>query len=379
MYGPGYPQVVRHNTTTFKTVYQQNAWRTRRLPTDWYWREFDSVENGGFGPWAGVLAPKDPGINQCGNVGSQSPIDLIPNGAMCFEHHQIRTRRGDLLLSNFTEIEPRIESNKLRLQYLRRPCRDYLLPECAEPDPPAGDFPNDWGGYSDAMHVDFKVPAEHKILGESFDAEMQIFHLHPTRRRAPTVSVLIKATQQGWNPVLQRALDRFQFVFDTHRAQCANKQRRERKLVSDIHKILGQGVESKYDDYDTWADFSTHLDDPTYEETARKLQTGIWSPHDPWLVPSIYFFGYEGSLTEPPCSEWVTWFVIDTPMKMNFAQLEQMKRLIFLHVSPDCDWTSVHYRQSVARPIQDSFGRPVWRCTQQNFEADDVRFVDDEN
>jgi hypothetical protein len=64
-------------------------------------------------------------------------------------------------INNDTATTKLIESNKLRLIYSRRPCPDYLLPKCAEPDPPNADFPNNWGGYTDAMHVDFKTPSEH--------------------------------------------------------------------------------------------------------------------------------------------------------------------------------------------------------------------------
>jgi len=276
-------------------------------------------------------------------------------------------------ISNNTATTKLIESNKLRLQYSRRPCRDYLLPECAEPDPPASDFPNNWGGYTDVMHVDFKTPSEHTINGERFDGEMQIFHLHPSRRRTPAVSVMMNATDT-FNWQLQAILDQFQTVYDEHKALCATKTRRERNLVSWVHRLLGRNVESGSDDYETWANFSTILDDPDYNRTNRELQGRFWHPHHPELVPSIYFYGYEGSITDPPCGEWVSWFITDTPMVAHRRQLEQLKRLIFTHVSPDCEKTSVHFGESgVARPIQDSFRRPVWRCTGLNFPADEDR------
>ena len=275
-------------------------------------------------------------------------------------------------ISNNTETTKLIQSNKLRLQYSRRPCADYLLPECAEPDPPASDFPNNWGGYSDLMHVDFKTPSEHTINGERFDGEMQIFHLHPIRRRTPAVSVMINVTGT-YNWQLQSILDEFQAVYDSHKAQCAQKIRRERQLVSWVHRLLGRDVTSEFDDYDTWSNFSTALDDPNFNRTIRVLQSRFWHPHHPELVPSIYFYGYEGSITEPPCGEWVSWFVIDTPMVAHRRQTEQLKRLIFTHVSPTCEKTSVHYGGSVARPIQDTFRRPVWHCTSFDFPADEDR------
>ena len=81
-----------------------------------------------------------------------------------------------------SSVEKQILSNKLRLVYERRPCQNIMDTVCAEPDPPTADFPNGWGGFADLMHVDFKIPAEHRINGEKFDGEMQIYHLHPGQR-----------------------------------------------------------------------------------------------------------------------------------------------------------------------------------------------------
>jgi len=282
---------------------------------------------------------------------------------------------GDFRI-NGVEVDKQIHHNKLRLQYQRRPCADYDDPICDEPDPPYADFPNNWGGFADVMHIDFKVPSEHMIEGQRYDAEMQIFHLHPSRRRTPTVTVVIRATPNGYNYYLQPALDAFQYVYNVHRAKCSAKRRRERKLVSEMDAILGDPETQKdYDiDYKTWADYSTDLEAPDFEEQRelheRLLQYGVWNPHDFALVPSLYFYGYEGSLTEPPCGEWVTWFVCDVPMIISTDQLEQMKRLIFTHVDEDCNPTSTHHKQSVARPIQESGGRPVWHCTPADYAPD---------
>ena len=46
------------------------------------------------------------------------------------------------------------------------------------------------------------------------------------------------------------------------------------------------------------------------------------------LIPTdpTYFF-YMGSLTEPPCTEDVKWYVMKTPMEISFAQLDAFKKL----------------------------------------------------
>ena len=47
------------------------------------------------------------------------------------------------------------------------------------------------------------------------------------------------------------------------------------------------------------------------------------------LLPSEkLFYRYEGSLTTPPCSEGVKWFVLTTPIEMSAAQIERFKGII---------------------------------------------------
>lgn len=87
-WGPGYPKLIPYNASMDAMQYQNNAWATRSPPNPWYWSEF---EQNGTGPWTGVLGTKSIRKNQCGGVGDQSPIDIRPNGAVCLEHHQIRT------------------------------------------------------------------------------------------------------------------------------------------------------------------------------------------------------------------------------------------------------------------------------------------------
>lgn len=259
--------------------------------------------------------------------------------------------RGDRV---FKMIEP----NKLRLIYQRRPCGDLRNVACQEPDPPHADFPNRWAGFADVTHIDFKVPAEHKINGVAYDAEMQIFHIHPLRQRTPTQTVLIRALPNGFNAYLQRALDSFRAVYDENKAKCANRRRNLSNEISEIYERLGTGVVGNASDYST-----------RDVDGERKLQ-GVWDPHHPDLLPTIHFYRYDGSLTEPPCGEFVSWFVADKPMIISYDQLEEMKLMLFTNVDGNCEPTSVHYNHSVARPIQELGDRPVWQCKPSDFGPD---------
>jgi carbonic anhydrase len=284
---------------------------------------------------------------------------------------------GDYSLGD-GEVSKLIQPNKLRIVYPRRPCADQLQPACQNPDPPQFDFPHGWTGPADAMHIDIKVPSEHLINGERFDAEMQMFFLHTLRKRMPTKSVMIRAVDGGFNYYFQEAIDAFDAVFRHNQARCAVRQRRERRQLLALEQQLGVGAittHTKSGIHKGWAEFSTEMDNPNYvhvqSEAQRKLQvSGGWDPHHEMLIPSIYFYRYEGSLTEPPCGEWVSWFIADKPMIISLEQLERLKTILFLNVDENCRRTSVQWGHSVARPIQDTAGRDVWQCTSDDFKAD---------
>lgn len=197
---------------------------------------------------------------------------------------------------------------------------------------------------ADVLHVDLKVPSEHTVRGERFDAEMQIVHLHPGNRRLATQAVLIKAQTGGFNYYFQEALKAFAKQYEDNRANCG------RRLESEWTDIL-------------------------FNSTNRNLQAsfpgGAWDPHHAMLIPTIHFYRYEGSLTEPPCTQFVTWFVADKPMIISWEQLELMKVMLFTNVHPhNCKKSGVHFDESVARPIQPLHDQGVYQCTPNDFGPD---------
>lgn len=95
-----------------------------------------------------------------------------------------------------------------------------------------------------------------------------------------------------------------------------------------------------------------------------------WNPFHPRILNSIYFFAYSGSLTEPPCSEWVSWRVLDQPMQISTGQWDALRDILFGQLDADCKQSSAHWQGSVARPIQSLNDRPLWRCTQNDYVSD---------
>eukprot|EP00957_Ditylum_brightwellii_P117606 8969450-Ditylum_brightwellii.AAC.1 len=107
----------------------------------------------------------------------------------------------------------------------------------------------------------------------------------------------------------------------------------------------------------------------------RTLQQD-WHPWEfVWQTNSDWFYGYMGSLTEPPCYSFAHYRIIDTPNEISAQQLHALKNIILYHQDPGtCSYTSVHNKYgSVARPLQDSRRTWVHRCTCTDFLPDKTR------
>jgi carbonic anhydrase len=338
-YGPGTSIYESNGTHLLVTQVINNYWGNVKPPIDGgYLKEFTKS---GFGGWKGILDKYNPlSNNQCEEGLAQSPIDIVINNrSVCLETHQIRPRQGDYSLNDDTNVFKHILPTKLRVIYKRRPCSDPLV--CLEPDPPNADFPQGWGGYIDMMHFDIKVPSEHTLNGYRYDGEMQLFHLHPGNKKFAVRAVWIKSSALGYNYYFQELLNQYQLLYNRNQMAC--------KLPITI---------VPYQEYS-----------PLPRREFKYNNT--WNPHSLMLVDTYWFYRYNGSLTEPPCGEFVSWFIADKPMNISYEQLDQLKTIMFTNVDPiTCQRTSINYNGSVARTLQPINNRPVYHCTETDFKRD---------
>lgn len=86
-YGPGELGLIQHNGN-FRVGLKNNNWGSVSNPPNFYWKEFTDE---GWGPWKGVLENRDVARNMCEKGNMQSPIDVKQNGAVCHEHHEVRS------------------------------------------------------------------------------------------------------------------------------------------------------------------------------------------------------------------------------------------------------------------------------------------------
>ena len=232
-------------------------------------------------------------------------------------------------------------------------------------------------------HVDIKIPSEHWMEGKQFVAEYQINLIQnreSSQRGAPVISVLFDIHPNNTaNFRIQQLLDHFQAQWDADAAECEAKRRGERRLMDAKWLRGGAGGGMVDNDQSTMLDEPPEIDAAFQEDYRRKTEEeklyrkfDVWDRE--WIMTSDWFFGYEGSLTEPPCTEFLEWRIIDTPALISREQHQQMKRILFNHVDGDCERTSVHSEEyGVARPLQAYNDRLVHRCMCRDFLGDEAR------
>jgi len=115
------------------------------------------------------------------------------------------------------------------------------------------------------------APAEHVIGTQTFPAELHFVHIRPDGKMA-VLAVLITAKGDTENAEFQKIIDNMPHTPATHDTS-TNVQLRLRELL------------------------------PKHKE---------------------HFFSYAGSLTTPPCSEGVNWYVLSEPLTISVSQLTEL-------------------------------------------------------
>ncbi len=137
----------------------------------------------------------------------------------------------------------------------------------------------DWGDqkfYLIQFH--FHHPSEHLIHGQSYAMEMHLVH-KTSDHQYVVIGVFMK--EGKFNPQIQQLWDR---------------------IPKDVNKeIVYKNEEINLEDF---------------------------------LPKTKEYFHYYGSLTTPPCSENVSWFLLKTPIEISKAQIESFKKVIDHNARP---------------------------------------------
>mmetsp|Transcript_27192 Transcript_27192/g.40910 ORF Transcript_27192/g.40910 Transcript_27192/m.40910 type:complete len:185 (-) Transcript_27192:75-629(-) len=155
------------------------------------------------------------------------------------------------------------------------------------------DFANNWNGFAEVNHIDIKIPSEHTICGVRYPAEYSIYMVHPMRRQTIVMSILLAFDKEDkTNTHLQKAIDEWQKVYDQNEMRCTGRPS-ERKLFSHVESQTT--TSGRFEAFNFTSREARELKDET------PFGRGGWDPFHRSLERTIYFWGYWGSLTEPPC------------------------------------------------------------------------------
>ncbi|KAL9183451.1 hypothetical protein ACHAXT_004307 [Thalassiosira profunda] len=328
------------------------------------WKNIDSIEEGDPGYfWHTFDLDEDEAEpdNDCGSGKKQSPIDVcVKPEESCEEHHEMRPKSGDYEMSGDL-ITKQFLPNKLRL---------VMAPRTGEePDPPHIDFASNGGGMRDMTNIDFKFPSEHTVCGQRFDGEMQYFAYSPARKRFMAVSFFLDASEDNpRNEHLQEVINEFRTLYKEDERKC--EERNNPTSASSFASKFGGRLLYSEDN-----GLNATVLESEREVTQQRRLAVKWHPFHPDIQKTVHFWGYSGSLTDPPCTRGkVDWRIFDVPTPISVKQLQQFKHLLFTHVDSKCQQTSVHNADgSVARPIQDP--SPYYKCTRDNYVSDEERLV----
>lgn len=111
------------------------------------------------------------------------------------------------------------------------------------------------------------------------------------------MSILLEFHQDDkMNDHLQKAINEWQKQYDLNETRCKNSSQRD--LVVDEKEEVHQP---------SYGSNTTSIGSRELLKDETPFGRGGWDPFHRSLERSIYFWGYWGTLTEPPCSTFVAW------------------------------------------------------------------------
>jgi len=278
--------------------------------------------------------------NECGKESNkQSPIDLTKS-SQCRSDHEILFEKGTCEVE---DIKFEITPYSLKGTY---PRDNFLRGNCT---PPTLDL-------SDSFHprytntFEMKVPSEHTINGTRYDAEIQFSQVeneaeeHKTNRNNQIVmtSRLLILDGKIKNDYIETYLQHWEYVAELKEEECN----------------VGKGKTSFFSPKKTISTKKNFL-----RRNLKKDKTILHAP-----FRNQYYYGYRGSLTIPPCSDIVLWYVVDEPMKIGESQLARLKDLIMNYRDGNCrKSTYANSDGHVNRPLQPRNDRDVFHCDESDY------------
>jgi carbonic anhydrase len=285
--------------------------------------------------------------NECKSTRRPSPTNLIANFE-CFDTHEILTRQIRNTDCKIDDVTFYTTPHTLRMDF---PHDDFACQR------PTIDMPNGMPYRWLAHHVEVHLRAEHILEGRRYDGEIQMYHLGQSdqKRELAAVSVLLDASGLEDDAKLQQWIDHWEQAVEREVLNCGNSPSES----PSSSPALQLGMQRNLQTAEAFpqeecafimspGDFGTartaledveHMHPRKLQEMEQDIDTSNYAPrrkmwpYDLW--PTIYYYGYKGMLTAPPCSEIVNWRILDEPLVISRRQYKTIAKLLSSHVDPE--------------------------------------------
>jgi Eukaryotic-type carbonic anhydrase len=202
----------------------------------------------------------------------------------------------------------------------------------------------------EALQFHMHTGSDHALDGNYFGADLHVVHQEIGGTRLAVLGLFLEPTSPESNDKFSGLLDGWEAVSDATLAKCSN--------ATGSATTQSFGGRRKLE-----------------KENRERQLIGTFNPYA--LVPddSTFYF-YSGSLTTPPCSEIVTWNVVDTAVRVSVREYMRLTNLVLDYVEPvNCTFHASIAAPSgyTSRPVQLINGRSIThKCptgTEYRFES----------
>lgn len=283
--------------------------------------------------------------NDCDHDKQQSPITVYSRD-ICQHDHQLFPRRGD---NDFDTLRFEVLGESLRMNVKER--------KGTKQDNPRADFSNSTPTTIPVVYAEVKMPSEHYLFGKQYVGEFHIAHYWDQGRgRYVMVSIMMDDGDNKHHRQLEEFIREWEDALWEIKHECVRRIKKDlppykrqysRRSSSEMKKIWGR--------------------------SKKKGEKGDWDMYA--FLTTVWYCGYRGSLTVPPCSERVDWRILDLPMQISRNQSYRMKKLLLDQVDPKtCRRSTRAYRGGVNRPLQDDNNNDrAWCCDSGDWKPDDPK------
>ena len=195
----------------------------------------------------------------------------------------------------------------------------------------------------DLAQFHFHSPSEHTLNGRHFDMEMHLVHAAPDGSGRLVVVALWLEVPRGVVAAIHDLRGQYSSLDDLH----------DGNTFGEVKRLLHVGA-SPFLQSLGW----TKL--PQSPGAAAHATTPVLNVFDALPFDQGYLT-YEGSLTTPPCSEVVSWYVLKAPIAVSLAQKNAFVALFGQNARP----TQLLHGRNVTQTVDQERGRWTKRQLQQ--------------